>query len=241
MALTLHSTPFLLTQKPHLLHTKTTPFAIKSQDSSSTSNPSSPSTDPPKPTSQGLGFGSSSSNSPKPKPNPVGIKKKQRGKGERASIIRRAPVEKPEFVSQQEEPLSKEQIRNENAFLLAWLGLGGVILVEGIALAASVECSALKIIALAYILSWGSFILSLAGIRRIKAHTVAEARTSICFSGHEVDSRIAVSHHVPAFADEVSEWGSLVLSFMNDFHHALESNSISVELIPSFITKLRPP
>ncbi|PSR93356.1 Protein LOW PSII ACCUMULATION 2 like [Actinidia chinensis var. chinensis] len=138
MALTLHSSPFLLTQKPHLLlHTKTTPFAIKSQDSSSTSNPSSPSTDPPKPTSQGLGFGSSSSNSPKPKPNPVGIKKKQRGKGERASIIRRAPVEKPEFVSQQEEPLSKEQIRNENAFLLAWLGLGGVILVEGIALAAS--------------------------------------------------------------------------------------------------------
>ena len=53
-------------------------------------------------------------------------------------------MEKPEFVSQQEKPLSKEQIRNENAFLLAWLGLGGVILVEGIALAASgiiITCS----------------------------------------------------------------------------------------------------
>ena len=63
--------------------------------------------------------------------------KKKQSKTERASVIRRVPVQKPTFLSQKEEAQVKEQSRNESAFLLAWLGLGGVILVEGIALAAS--------------------------------------------------------------------------------------------------------
>lgn len=79
---------------------------------------------------KGKGFGSGSSKR----------KEKEKGGGsrkrERASIIRRSPVEKPAFVSEQEQG-SKEQNNNESAFILAWLGFGSIILVEGIALAAS--------------------------------------------------------------------------------------------------------
>ncbi|KAA8539814.1 hypothetical protein F0562_026506 [Nyssa sinensis] len=67
----------------------------------------------------------------------LSTEKKQGGGRERASVIRRAPVQKPGFISQRDEVQSKEQSRNESAFLLAWLGLGLVILVEGILLAAS--------------------------------------------------------------------------------------------------------
>lgn len=84
------------------------------------------------PNNKGKGFGSGSS------------KRKEREKGggsrrrERASIIRRSPVEKPAFVSeQQDEEGNKERNNNESAFILAWLGFGAVILVEGISLAAS--------------------------------------------------------------------------------------------------------
>ncbi|CAJ2655277.1 unnamed protein product [Trifolium pratense] len=55
---------------------------------------------------------------------------------ERAStIIRRNPVEKPVFASEKEQPAQPGP--NENAFVYAWLGFASVILVEGIALAAS--------------------------------------------------------------------------------------------------------
>lgn len=65
-------------------------------------------------------------------------KKKQTSKRERASIIRRSsPIEKPAFVSQEDKLKANEENRTENAFLLVWLGLGALILVEGIALAAS--------------------------------------------------------------------------------------------------------
>jgi hypothetical protein len=52
-----------------------------------------------------------------------------------STIIRRNPVEKPVFASTQEQPV--ELSANENAFVYAWLGFASVILVEGIALAAS--------------------------------------------------------------------------------------------------------
>lgn len=46
-------------------------------------------------------------------------------------------MEKPAFLGKKGEEQAKEQTLNESAFLLTWLGLGCVILVEGIALASS--------------------------------------------------------------------------------------------------------
>lgn len=82
------------------------------------------------------GFGSSSETG-----GGVSSKRKQKkGQRERASIIRRTPLEKPPFVSKQQQvggKVNEEESKNESAFLLAWLGFGVVILVEGISLAAS--------------------------------------------------------------------------------------------------------
>uniref|UniRef100_A0A5B6ZS44 Uncharacterized protein n=1 Tax=Davidia involucrata TaxID=16924 RepID=A0A5B6ZS44_DAVIN len=162
MALIVHSSS-CLAKKPHrLLHstpllpspTKPTVLFIKSQDDSteppnptitgqSTDDNTSSGPAPPltKPSSSGLGFGSSSSSSSsgKSSKNPVSTKKKQRGGRERASVIRRTTLQKPGFISQSDEAQSKEQSRNESSFLLAWLGLGLVILIQGILLAASAD------------------------------------------------------------------------------------------------------
>lgn len=131
MALQLHS-PSLFTNKPYrhnfflpqapILH-----FTVKSQNSSDPSEPSVKITETPT-RSEKLGFGSSPSASSKKKRSP---------KGERATIIRRSPVEKPTFISKEDEAKVIERSQNENAFLLAWLGLGVLILVQGILLAAS--------------------------------------------------------------------------------------------------------
>lgn len=152
MALIFHTSSPLLPKEPHfhlhspLLHFPTTKpthqFIIKSQSSSTeppkpttTTQPidgptSAPNPPPKTPTSTPLGFGS--------KANQVGSKKKQRRGRERASVIRRTPVEKPGFVKPKEAVQAEEQSSaGENAFVLAWLGLGSVILIEGIALAAS--------------------------------------------------------------------------------------------------------
>lgn len=55
-------------------------------------------------------------------------------------MIRRAPVEKPKFVAVKDESKLKEQGQDEQAFLLAWLGLGSVIFLQGILLSISGTC-----------------------------------------------------------------------------------------------------
>ncbi|KAJ4828409.1 hypothetical protein Tsubulata_022860 [Turnera subulata] len=156
MALQIHSPSTLLTPKPyhhhHHLLLLSPPKPIKlttrcqkpTTDTEPTKDTSSPTK---KPAAPGQGFGSSSSSSTSPASvskqskatttSSSSSKKKQKGKGGRASVIRRSPVEKPSFVGQIDEVKLEEQKRNESAFLLTWLGLGGIILVQGILLSAS--------------------------------------------------------------------------------------------------------
>ncbi|KAJ8536698.1 hypothetical protein K7X08_035099 [Anisodus acutangulus] len=134
MALLLNS-PHAHTKRPHLVvhslpHQHPTTlrnFIIKFQDLSSdkSTDETASSTVGKKASSNSLGFGSSKK------------KRQQKGKRERDSIIRREPIQKPSFATQPDESGSKEFQKNESAFLLAWLGLGGIILVQGILLAAS--------------------------------------------------------------------------------------------------------
>ncbi|KAI3432124.1 uncharacterized protein J3R85_007512 [Psidium guajava] len=147
MAITLHSRPCFASKLRHRVHLSLATrrnFAVKSQNlpsdensTAETDEPSPVAARPKKSASPGLGFGSSPSSSSKSSSAAVTSKIKQRGKRERASIIRRTPVEKPAFISKEDEGNAEEQGRNESAFLLTWLGLGGIILVQGIALAAS--------------------------------------------------------------------------------------------------------
>ncbi|KAK9063250.1 hypothetical protein SSX86_017120 [Deinandra increscens subsp. villosa] len=132
MALTFPSSSIFITcghkSHRHLPHLT----AIKAQNSSSPPESTESTDGSSKSATTPLGFGSSSSVSTS---SPA---KKQKGKNERSRIIRREPVETPKFVSQQkEQEVSNEQGSNERAFLLAWLGLGSIIIIEGLALAVS--------------------------------------------------------------------------------------------------------
>ncbi|KAF1897076.1 hypothetical protein Lal_00034778 [Lupinus albus] len=76
---------------------------------------------------KGKGFGSSST--------------KDKIIKQRASIIRRSPLQKPSpTIPSQQDNIAKEHNNNNNyetSFILAWLAFGAIILLEGIALAAS--------------------------------------------------------------------------------------------------------
>ncbi|PQM37503.1 protein LOW PSII ACCUMULATION 2 chloroplastic isoform X2 [Prunus yedoensis var. nudiflora] len=138
MALQIQS-PSSFTSKPyhHLPHTPLlhfsvrTQFTVKSQTPSEPSKPKAETTQAPpkKRTSAGLGFGSSPSPPTTQNVTSVPNKKKR--------VIRRSPVERPLLYSEEDEAKAKEMGTNESAFVLAWLGLGGVILAQGLLLAAS--------------------------------------------------------------------------------------------------------
>ncbi|GER48022.1 protein LOW PSII ACCUMULATION 2 [Striga asiatica] len=138
MALNLHPSSSSLpiaAVKPHLLlHPKPTKFITRAQQDPSTKeltsgSGSGPFAKKPGGSPPGLGFGSPAA--------AQSNKKQPKGKRERDSIIRREPVEKPNFSTPQPAARAEDLRKSENSFLLAWLGLGGVILLEGIALAAS--------------------------------------------------------------------------------------------------------
>lgn len=133
MALQIYTTSYLANTlyHRHSLFPKLK-FSIKSKKPTVDADPTpDPTSSTKKAVVPGQGFGSS------PSPSSGNNKKKPKGKRERASIIRRSPVEKPAFLTKEEEAKAEEQRKNESAFLLAWLGLGGIILVQGIVLAAS--------------------------------------------------------------------------------------------------------
>lgn len=143
MALQIHSpSSSSLFKKPSyllLLSPLTKPTKLKVIAQTSTNNPTPPEKKP-STVSPGQGFGSQSAAAATTSKKTSGSESKNKPKGnrrERASIIRRTPAEKPAFISQENEVKVKEQGRNESAFILAWLGLGGIILVQGILLAAS--------------------------------------------------------------------------------------------------------
>jgi hypothetical protein len=132
---------FSLQKKPShrlLLLPLRKPTKLKIKAKNPTSNPTPPNK---KPTavSPGRGFGSQSSTAATSSKTSGSWSKKKRKRNRRgrASIVWRTPVEKPGFIRQEYEATFKEMSRNENAFILAWIALGGIILVEDLVLAAS--------------------------------------------------------------------------------------------------------
>ncbi|KAM7266558.1 hypothetical protein ACFE04_004455 [Oxalis oulophora] len=72
-------------------------------------------------------------------PSGQGFGDKSNNNNNKKSVIRRNPVEKPAFLSKGdgEAANNETQSLSESAFIVIWLGLGGLILLQGLTLAAS--------------------------------------------------------------------------------------------------------
>lgn len=73
-------------------------------------------------------------------------KKNKKKRRKDRTVIRRDPIRVGVTSPREEKKEAEEQSAAEGAFLLAWLGLGALILVEGVALAASGENSFLFLV-----------------------------------------------------------------------------------------------
>ncbi|KAI3871997.1 hypothetical protein MKW92_043339 [Papaver armeniacum] len=146
LLLPIQSSVFLHKPSFHLPFQTKIRLVVKATESSSSSSESeskpeqessssSVLTSSPKNTNKtGLGFGYSSSSSNE-------TNKKKPGKNrERAAVIRRTPLQKPSYLTdknKKEKQVSVQQGGVEGAFVLTWLGLGSLIIIEGLTLSAS--------------------------------------------------------------------------------------------------------